>query len=198
MYDVLRTFTPAARAALLLLTAVSLTAIACGPAIKGGRPVRPGPPPTSIAGSLSMTFWAHHDATPPQGAVAGSNACGPTLTIVSMSVPTNNPALEPSKVNQIDENANVLRSWPVPINLTPVALDGEHVLLRGWDKSQAMLQVRTDGIVSVRSVPQLARPEPTACPPRPVDQYAAEVLCVSTHDIATKERVLLEFEQPCE
>ena len=113
-----------------------------------------------------MTFWARAGGTPPPGAIPGENACGATFTIRVMRVPQNHQALEGSTINQIDANANILRSWLVPINLTPVAVDGDHVLLRGWDDSRAMLQIATDGLASVRAVPQLLRPEATACPPR--------------------------------
>lgn len=194
MPDVRRSSDLAVLLPLLLLVAFLAGLTAC----RGGTPVLLPGSATSIAGAVSLTFWAKAGATPPPGAIAGQNDCGATLSIVSMHVPKDNPALEPAIVHEIDENAKVLRTWFVPINLTPVAVDRDNLLLRGWDASRAMLQVHTDGLVSVRSVPQLARPEATVCPPRPIEQYAAETLCVSTHDIKSKRKLLLEFEQPCE
>ena len=144
-----------------------------------------------------LTFWAKVGADAPVGAIAGQNACGKTYAVVTKRVPQNDPALEPAEVHQIDDEANILRSWSTPVNLVPVAVDGSAILLRREPDDGAILQIGVDGSIATRSIPTLVRPAPMACPPRPLDQYAADTLCVTVSDLSSRKKLLLEFEEPC-
>lgn len=157
------------------------------------------PPKSEPAPSgMRITFWAMPDATPPPGAVEKrDNPCGTTYTLATNRVIRNDPALEPSMVHEITAGGEIQRSWAVPVDLVPVAVDGQNLLLRRRSGGDGLLEVGSDGSVASRSLPSLASPEPGACPPRPAEEYAAGVQCVTAYDLSSRKQLLLEFEGPC-
>lgn len=88
---------------------------------------------------------------PPKGVhVDDEGPCGPVVVLRVSAMPRKAPWFVADEVQELDAAGRVLRSWRVPLDHVPAALDGDVLSLSVWSRKDSMLTVTPDGRLGVR------------------------------------------------
>ena len=113
--------------------------------------------PLLLAGSLSAQaaplLELHFSGTrvpPPKGVrVHDDGPCGPVVVVRASAMPRKAPWFVAEEVQELDAAGKVLRTWRVPLDHVPVALDGDVLSLSVWSRSD-LITVTPDGHLGIR------------------------------------------------
>ena len=145
---------------------------------------------------VEATFWIDEAAPQrPDVVVNPDHPCGATGTARLYSVPVGPGYLQPEFVREIDSHGSVLRTWPVPIDLIPVAVQGHALLLRAT--AERWLRVGPNGELAELPPQFDAAAIPAFCPEHVPSGRSAFLRCMSAPDVESGDVHLLAFEGPC-
>ena len=160
---------------------------------------------------LLLTLYAEANAQEFPGAVRFEEHCCCEADLVSLYV-TNMLEIPPDvasgeAVLEIDAQGNTINKWVLPVDGSPVAVEGDDIYALGWlaglkaepdGEPQRSLVVSLSGVVGIRPLaPSAPQMKLVACPEVERFEGSAYLECAEFEDLATGARRLLAFQHPC-
>jgi hypothetical protein len=178
------------------LALLAVVIAGCSPAM-----LRPSDEP------VELRFWAGHGARGDHRVVNVSAhcCCSGEIAIARVSqmpMPGAKDPLEPELVLELTEAGDVLRRWPMPVDLIVAAVKEEQILvplapMLGANSDRAIL-ISPRGSVALTTVPPgLPEPVPYTCPLIREFEGSAYLRCFEFRDLSSREARRLALEGPC-
>ena len=149
--------------------------------------------------AYDLSFWPGPNAEKDRRFLQfDDHPCGKIAVarVVSLPPPRKGQALEPERVVEISPKGAVVRRWPMPVDYSPVAIEGNRILVQYGQASQ--LWVDTQGNISSPSKPiPLEIPERASCPRLREFGNSAYAGCWTFHDRKAHKPRILAFEGVC-
>ena len=114
------------------------------------------------AEAVQVHFWPTN-VPAPATVVVDAHPCGSVLILQTDHVPQK-PWLQADTVSQLDASGAVVKRWRVPVDLYPVGLDGDKVVMAFGSEPDSTLRVGVDGTIEVAKGAPTTFPKHAACP----------------------------------
>ena len=153
--------------------------------------------PVVAAQDYQFDFWPLEGArNDPRFVELRDGACGSVAVAKVRSIPgRDDKAFESEVVFELSTDSRILRRWQLPVNASPVAVQGTTLLFQHGLRTY---RTTTAGAVeAARPLPPLAEVEEAQCKMPKVFEGSAYARCWAVPRIGTHARVILALQAPC-
>jgi hypothetical protein len=152
---------------------------------------------------IPMVFWAGPGAEDFPGVtlIEDHHACSGRIavaTVAKIPLPSEEGALQPERVEELNEAGEVVQTWPMPVDSYVAAIEGEAILVRPLTHPDGnALRIDRSGEYAPKSLGQVMDADWVECPPRPNTDESAYRRCFLFKDTVSGEKRLVSYDGPC-
>ena len=159
------------------------------------------------ADEVDLSFWAGKGAKTDKRVlkIMPHCCCSGDIAVARLSrlpLPGEKDPLEPELVLELTESGEVLRRWPLPVDMRILAVEGDQILIpiapRTGSNSVMGIFISSQGEVLKTVIPSnLTEPVIYKCPPLPEFGRSAYVRCWIFRDLSNGKTRRLAYQGPC-
>lgn len=127
----------------------------------------------AMADDIKVYYWGTK-IEPPAGVQRDGHPCGSVVVVTASVVPPDAPWMNADRVREVDDAGKTYRSWRVPADLYPVAIDGDTLVLGHGSDPIRFFTVDLSGRIRIPNTAPTKWLESVSCP----DSFA-QFSCVS-------------------
>jgi hypothetical protein len=116
-----------------------------------------------MANPITVSFWAT-EVAPPAGVELDGHPCGSVVRVKTSVVPADSPWMTADTIREIDAAGKTVRSWRVPVDLYPVGIKGDTVVLAHGSDPIRYFTVDQQGHIRIPKESPTNWLQPTNCP----------------------------------
>jgi hypothetical protein len=117
----------------------------------------------AMADAIEVAFWGT-EVAPPAGVELDGHPCGWVVLLETPVVPPDAPWMQADRVREIDAAGKIYRSWRVPMDLYPVGIEGDTLLLARGSDPIRFFAVDQQGHIRIPPNPHAEWLSTTSCP----------------------------------
>ena len=117
----------------------------------------------ATAEDVSVYFWGTK-VEPPAGVELDGHPCGSVVILNTAVVPPDSPWMKADRIREVDAAGKTYRSWRVPVDLTPVGIKGDTLVLAHGSEPIRFFTIDLHGRIRIPKEPPTNWLQTADCP----------------------------------